>query len=543
MQTLVNSREMKECDGNTIRHFHMPSLVLMERAAVSVYEEIRSRGIDASKTLVACGLGNNGGDGLAVARLLHQSGCDVTILLDWNEKKASEETKHQFDIVQKYGIPVTAELPRQDYTLVVDALFGIGLSREVTGRLREWIEALNACSGFKLAVDIPSGISGDNGQILGCGFLADLTVTFAYAKTGLLLYPGLEYAGTVVVTDIGIDENSWLGKQPGTYALEKSDLSRMPGRLPCSNKGTYGHVLVIAGSRNMSGAAFFSGKAAAVTGCGLVKIFTHADNRVILQQQFPEAILETWREEELETDGLLAPSLDGQAAEAQVHPGTSSPVSDFYAKQVHSGTSLPMHTFYEKLERNLRWADAVVVGPGLGTNAAARRLLEEVLKLAASPVIMDADALNLISQNPGLLEGFLGKAIVTPHLGEMERLTGQNVQEIRRNIVDIARKYAKEHNVICVCKDARTVTALPEGRAYINTSGNQGMATAGAGDVLTGVLAGLVAQGMEPKDAAPFGVFLHGLAGDAIREETGCYGMLATDIIEGVRRVTKELGR
>lgn len=500
MQILVNSREMKEYDSNTIHHFQVPSLVLMERAALGVCGEITNRGIDCSRTLVACGLGNNGGDGLAVARLLYQMGCEVTVLMDWKEEKASPETKRQFEIVQSYGIPVTAKLPRQDYTLVIDAVFGIGLAREVTGKYRELLEDLNTCSGYKLAIDIPSGISGDSGQVLGCGFFADLTVTFAYAKVGLLLYPGLEYAGTTVVKDIGIDGHSWLGKRPAAYALDNSDLFWMPKRRPCSNKGTYGHVLVIAGTRNMSGAAFFSGKAAAVTGCGLVKIFTHSDNRIILQQQFPEAILETWNEEELSGNGFSA-----------------------------------------KLEKNLRWADAVVLGPGLGTGEAAGHILKGVLKLAVSPVILDADALNLLSKTPKALKDFSGKAIVTPHLGEMARLIGQDVQEIRRNIANIAGNYAKEYDVICVCKDARTVTALPGGVYYINTSGNQGMATAGAGDVLTGVLAGLIAQGMEPEEAAPFGVFLHGLAGDAMQKETGCYGMLATDIIEGIRQVTKGL--
>ncbi len=512
MQILVNSREMKECDHNTITHFQMPSLVLMERAALGVWEEIKNRGLDCSKVLVACGLGNNGGDGLAVARLLHQAGAGVTILLDWKEERASEETKHQFEIVRKYGIPVTTELPRQDYTLVIDALFGIGLAREVTGRFREWLEALNECSGYKLAIDIPSGISGDNGQVLGCGFRADLTVTFAYAKTGLLLHPGLEYAGDVVVKDIGIDESSWLLKQPLAYAPERADLSRLPERKPCSNKGTFGHVLVIAGKRNMSGAAFFSGKAAAVTGCGLVKIFTEDSNRVILQQQFPEAILETWSREELGTGGI-------SESRGREEAGADG--------------------FSVKLEKSLRWADAVVLGPGLGTEGTAGRIVKEALTMASVPVILDADALNLMAEDPKILEKASGKAIITPHLGEMGRLTGQKVQEIRQNITSIARNYAKEHNVICICKDARTVTALPEGRYYINTSGNQGMATAGAGDVLTGVLAGLIAQGMAMEEAAPLGVFLHGLAGDAIREETGCYGMLATDIIEGIRRVTR----
>ena len=498
MLALVNSREMKQYDANTIKGFGVPSMVLMERAALSAADALVSRGIDFSRTLVVCGHGNNGGDGLALGRLLHQRGAEVTVVLDGASGHMTEDTIHQLSIVKQYGIPVLTEIPEAAYTLVVDALFGIGLSREVQGRYFTLIERMNALLGFKLALDIPSGIHGDNGQVMGCAFQADLTVTFAYAKTGIMLYPGYIYAGEVQIVDIGIDTYSWQGSAPLVYALEQTDLSLLPGRKQHSNKGSYGRVLVIAGKHNMAGAAFFSGKAAAVTGCGLVKIFTEEDNRIIIQQLFPEAILETYQRKEL---------------------------------------SANRPEFLKCLKESLSWADVVVLGPGLGTGENAQILVREVLSHVMVPIILDADALNIIAEKPAFLKEFEGEAIVTPHMGEMARLKNVSISELQHDMLIAAGSFAQEYQVICVLKDARTVTVLPEGPGYINLSGNAGMATAGSGDVLTGILAGLIAQGLEPKLAAPLGVYLHGLSGDVMVRETGSHGMLATDIIEGIRRV------
>lgn len=508
MRILVNSQEMKQCDANTIERRKVPSLVLMERAALGVVEEICRRDIDRSCCLVVCGLGNNGGDGMAVARLLHQRGSDVTVVCDWKPEKATEQTRAQYEMLKAYEIPivprVAAMLGDRRYPLIIDAIFGIGLSREIEGHWCEEIRALNAMEGYKVAVDIPSGIHADDGRRMGCAFRADLTVTFAYEKTGLLLYPGCEYAGEVVVRDIGIDRYSWFDAKPTAYAYEDSDISRMPTRKDYSNKGTYGKVLVVAGKHNMAGAAYFSGKAAAMTGCGLVKIFTVEENRTIIQQLLPEAILETWTAEETE--------------------------------QCNSG-------FREKIDACVSWADVIVLGPGLGTDSVAEAIVTEVLKLASCPVIVDADALNLLAKNPQPLRIRRGETILTPHMGEMARLTGKSIEELLSSMVNSAATVAKEYRAVCVLKDARTVTALPDGTYYINTSGNNGMSTAGAGDVLTGIIAGLIAQGMSVEEAAPLGVYLHGRAGDAIAEETGCYSMMASDILQGICQITRKLTR
>ena len=527
MRILVNSQEMKQCDTNTIERRKVPSLVLMERAALGVVEEICRRDIDRSCCLVVCGLGNNGGDGMAVARLLHQRGSDVTVVCDWKPEKATEQTRAQYEMLKAYEIPIvpqvaaalgeaeTAQITNgsgsagvsvkiapsayKQYPLIIDAIFGIGLSREIEGHWCEEIRALNAMEGYKVAVDISSGIHADDGRRMGCAFRADLTVTFAYEKTGHLLYPGCEYAGEVAVRDIGIDRYSWFDAKPTAYAYEDSDISRMPTRKDHSNKGTYGKVLVVAGKHNMAGAAYFSGKAAAMTGCGLVKIFTAEDNRTIIQPLLPEAILETWTADRDDLNRRIAVCVS--------------------------------------------WADVIVLGPGLGTDSVAEAIVTEVLQRAACPVIVDADALNLLAKNPQPLRIRQGRTILTPHMGEMARLTGKSIEELSASMVNSAAAVAKEYRAVCVLKDARTVTALPDGTYYVNTSGNNGMSTAGAGDVLTGIIAGLIAQGVIVEEAAPLGVYLHGRAGDAIAEETGCYSMMASDILQGICQITRKFTR
>ncbi len=512
MEIITDSRQMKQCDANTIGHFGVPSLVLMERAALGTAEEIDARltedGAQTGKkktVLCACGLGNNGGDGIAVGRLLYQKGYDVTIVMPPERARISEETKTQMEIAKRYGIPILDSIPERDFSVTVDALFGIGLKRDVAGVYRDYLERMNGRGGLKVAVDVPSGIHSDTGEVMGTAFRADVTVTFAYTKAGLLFYPGAEYAGEVRVKDIGIDERSFLGETPALYRTEEADLARIPKRRGFTNKGSYGKVLTVAGRRNMAGAAFLSAKASYVTGAGLVKAFTSEKNRVILQQLLPEAILATYEEE---PSPLLKPKKKKELEQS--------------------------------LLQELEWATAVVAGPGIGTGETAKALVQGVLGHTSVPVVLDADGLNVLAENLGWLKQAGAPVIVTPHLGEMARLTGLSIPEIQKNLPQVARDFAKEYNVICVLKDARTVTALPDGRAYVNASGNNGMAAAGSGDVLTGVIAGLIAQGMDVWEAAVVGVYLHGAGADRRAEAKGKYALMARDIIDGVGQVMKE---
>lgn len=512
MQYLLSAREMKQIDKNTIEVFGVPSLVLMERAALRVVEVIKKEQIDAAKTLVVCGTGNNGGDGMAVARMLYLEGNSVEVWLIGSLQKCSEETKKQYDILQAYGVPVVeqkegfcAQVCVQDsdlelaqtqtaYTLMIDALFGIGLSRNVEGVYREAIEEMNRLDGQKIAIDIPSGVHADSGAVMGSCFFADHTVTFAYNKTGLCLYPGADAVGKVHVAEIGITKESFLEKEPQMLMPQAQDLTRLPKRKADSNKGTYGKVLVIAGSEEMSGAAYFSAKAAYRSGCGLVKVFTHEKNRSMLTTRLPEAIPVTY---------------DGKK------------------------------NLKESLIAAVQWADVLVLGPGLGMSDTARQIVKVTIQTAAVPIVVDADALNLLSEELEILKGPHTDLIVTPHLGEMSRLVDMPIEYIKKNILMAAQDFSREYNVICVLKDARTITSIPYGKTYVNTSGNHGMATAGSGDVLTGIIAGFLAGGLTPEDAAVLGVYVHGLSGDAIVEKTGYYSLMAEDILDGIKEVLK----
>lgn len=486
MEWLVNAKEMKVCDTNTIDYFGVPSVVLMERAALQTVELIETRRYDTRRILVVCGTGNNGGDGFAIARMLFLKHIQVELLLIGDAKRLTKEANTQYQICRKYEIPLIEEI-QDEYTLVIDALFGIGVSRNLEGTYLDIIEQMNGLHGVKLAVDIPSGISADNGSVMGAAIRADVTVTFGYRKLGLVLYPGAQYAGEVVLADIGITEHSWLQKKPGVMAMEKMDLNRLMRRTPEGNKGTFGKVLVIGGSVNMAGAAYFSAKAAYKSGCGLVRIYTTEENRTMLQTRLPEAILTT------------------------------------YAKGKADNS---------KLTEALSWADVIIIGPGMGTDETARNILELTLKNAAVPVVIDADACNLLAKDAKVLLNPHTDLILTPHLGEMARLSGRSVSYLKENAISFAEEFAREYDVVCVLKDARTVVAIPYGRTYLNLSGNDGMATAGSGDVLSGIIGGLIAQGLHAELAAPAGVYWHGMAGNLAVQERGRHGVMAETIIE-----------
>lgn len=492
MRALVSSREMKQYDKNTIEYYGIASAVLMERAASAVFGEIASRfPKKTNQALIVCGAGNNGGDGFAAARLLHLAGYGVKFLFPMRKESMTEETKAQYHAVKQYGIPEVSEVGEEPFDIVVDALFGIGLSRAIEGDLGRLIDSMGQSVAYKIAIDMPSGISADTGQALGCAFRADLTVTFGFAKIGQLLYPGAEYTGELVVADIGIDENSFLGQKPfGSYGGISEMGALLPGRSAYSNKGSYGKTLIVAGSAHMAGAAYFAAKAAYYSGCGLVRILTPNANREILLTKLPEAIITTYDPKEQNKEELL-----------------------------------------QTLDDCVRWADAVLIGPGIGTDETARLFVSAVLSYQKKTAL-DADALNILSGNMALLEEAKGELAVTPHLGEMSSLTGKSIADIQSGLIREAGGFAKKYNAVCVLKDARTVVGMPNGEFFVNTSGNHGMATGGSGDVLAGFLAGFLAQGMECGKAGILAVCLHGAAGDFAAEEKGPRGLLASDILE-----------
>ncbi|MBU5481539.1 NAD(P)H-hydrate dehydratase [Blautia sp. MSJ-19] len=497
MKQMVMCREMKALDGNTIEQMGVPSCVLMERAALKVVEQMETRFCSSKqveKILCVCGSGNNGGDGVAIARILHLHGYDTAIYLLGNPDHRTEELKRQLMIAANYQVPVVNNLEAEEYTTIVDAIFGVGLTRPVQGIYREVIDVLNQKRAWKVAVDIPSGVDGNTGAELGTAFRADLTVTFAFPKAGLWMYPGKKLAGQVVVADVGI--YGMQDEQVRQWLLEESDIRQFPAKEPDGNKGTFGKVLVVAGSPGMCGAAFLSASGAFASGAGMVRIVTAEANRIPLQTMLPEAML----------------TCD----------------SDF--------------------QKAFDWGDILVIGPGIGTTEEAAAKVHWFLEAAhhsGKPVVLDADGLNLLAQHPKWKKYLGTHVILTPHIGEMSRLTGKTVSEIQSDRIGAARELASELGTICVLKDACTVISAPGGTVWISPAGNPGMATAGSGDVLSGILAGVEAMFLHSTgeishgEKAALGVLLHGVAGDLAAGKTGMAGMKAGDIIRGAAEVLK----
>ncbi len=491
MREIVTAGEMKELDSNTIKTAGIPSLVLMERAALQTAAEItlHLKEREREKILVVCGTGNNGGDGLAIARLLHLQGQNVGYYIAGNEEKMTAETAQQQKIAEYYQVPRVHNLNLNEYTTIVDAIFGVGLSRPVEGDYAKLISKLNQASAYKVAVDIPSGIDSDTGFEKGIAFRADLTVTFAFRKRGLCFYPGRMYGGEIIVADIGI--YSAPGEKIRMHYLEKRDLAMLPERVPYGNKGTFGKVLLVAGSKGMCGAAYLSAAAALKSSAGMVKIQTVEANRIPLQTLLPEA--------------MLTCEFDGK-----------------------------------KNQEMYDWCDVLVIGPGLGTGEQSRERCQWFLSRAASdkkPVVLDADGLNLLAAHEEWKKYISENVILTPHIGEMSRLCKKGIGAIQDRLVETAADYAKETGAVCVLKDACTVVADASGDTYLNLSGNAGMATAGSGDVLSGVLAGIQCMYLSaerksfPALTAALGVYVHGLAGDLAATAVGQRGMTAGDII------------
>ncbi len=476
---------MRALDHNTIKKHNIPSLVLMERAALAVFEQLQS--YDLTNTLVVCGSGNNGGDGIAIARLLHLAGQKVSIFQLGNPNHQSDDCRNQTISALSYGVTFVNNPVYSEYTTIVDAIFGVGLSRMVEGKYKAVIEAINQCEVPVVAVDIPSGINADDGAVMGCAIRADATVTFAFAKTGHLLYPGREYTGRLIICDIGIYENGYEDFEIGKFVFEKSDLRFIPRRRTDGNKGTFGKVLIIAGSKGMAGAALLCSRAAMRSGCGMVKIITHESNRIIMQQSIPEAMISTYTTwEEAITE----------------------------------------------LEKGLAWATVVAAGPGIGVNDISEKMISYLIRNCSLPLVLDADALNVLSSHLDLLKEKKAQCIITPHLGEMSRLTGRSIKEIKGNFIDTAKAFSEKYQICCVLKDAVTCVATADHKIFLNCLGNSGMATAGSGDVLTGIIASLVAQNTPIDYCGALGTFIHGLAGDAAKEKCGEAFLMAEDLIK-----------
>lgn len=489
MEQIVTGSQMKALDKATIDEMGIPSLVLMERAALSVCDAMEKEGFLSGRILLLCGGGNNGADGVAAARILTLRGYKADVCILGNPEHFTQEMKKQIEIAEKYGISFVKTYQCSEYTTIVDSLLGVGLSRNLEGKYKKAVEDINKSGCRVAAVDIPSGICADTGKILGEAVKADLTVTFAYKKAGMCLYPGAAYTGKIITADIGIYRHTFPLSDTEVFACGQEDLRKIK-RNPSGNKGTFGKIFLIAGSRDIFGAAYLSGLAAMRAGAGMLKICTRKENRQLFSC-FPEAMLLTYDDE---TD-----------LKAAVREG-------------------------------LAWADTAGMGPGVGTGLQAQILLETLLEECTCPLVLDADAINILPKYKEKLKKCRAQVILTPHLGEFSRLTDIEISAWKEDPVRITREAAKEYRAIMVCKDARTIVS--DGTCcWINLSGNDGMATAGSGDVLTGTILGLLAQKIMPREAAVLGVCLHGCAGDRTAKVKGRAGMLAGDMIQGISEI------
>lgn len=495
MRAIVKSSEMKAYDNYTIEKIEIPSLLLMERAALAVVNVIRDKIRKKTKMLVVAGNGNNGGDALAAGRMLAQEGTEVYFSMPGLNGKVSKETEKQIRILRNLGFSIHDKFPKEEYDIVIDGLFGIGLTRPIEGIYKEAVMHINHLKengAYVVSCDIPSGICADTGKVLGQGVKADVTVTFQYAKAGHYFYPGREYTGELQIASIGIVGEKTAGLSASYHTLEEANVKELlPVREPSGNKGSFGKVLLMAGSKDMCGAAILCGKAILHTGAGMVKIITPQANREIIQQTLPEAMLYTY-EKMPQEDALM---------------------------------------------ESIRWADVMVAGPGIGKSDASKMILTCLLQQGKKPFVADADALNLIAEDADLQQMVQtyqkNQLIITPHPGEFIRVSGLSMEEYKNNPGKHIKELADEFSCIVVGKDAVTMVAQPEDeKLYMNLTGNDGMATAGSGDVLAGIIGGLLAQKVIPEKAAVLGVYLHGCAGDKAADKKSRYAVTASDLIE-----------
>lgn len=500
MRYLVNAEQMKAIDTYSIEQIGIPSLVLMEKAAMQVADAVLLQAKKEDKIIAVCGAGNNGGDGIAAARILKEAGLNVSVLFAGEEDRATKQTKKQLEIGSNLELSIINDtkpfnkVELSEYTIIIDAVFGIGLSKPITGKYESLIKNINEARARVFSVDVPSGISADTGAVMGTAVKADVTVTFGYTKLGLILYPGADYAGKVITADIGFPKKAEESVNLHTFVYDREDKKRLPPRMPYSNKGTYGKVLVIAGSKNMAGAAYFAAKSAYLCGAGLVKILTCEENRTILQNLLPEALLTTYSGENIEDAWFL---------------------------------------------KELSWATTIVIGPGISEQGAAEKMVDLVLLNSTVPTVMDADALNLLAKKDEFYRIFQkDHFIITPHLKEMSRLVSCEVRDIICDIPGFTRNLSKDKRFVLVLKDARTFV-VKDNKTYVNTTGNSGMAAGGSGDILSGMTAGLLAQGMDVFEAAKLSVYLHGCCGDEAAADYGEYAMTAQDIIEKLKAVVR----
>lgn len=511
---VATSQEMQNIDRRAGEEFGIPTLLLMENAALGVIRILEEMygPVKGEKITVVCGKGNNGGDGLAAARQLHNRGARVQVYLLSEQAALKGDAAVNLDIVLKMGIEVYSSglydiqalrIALNHSHVIIDAILGTGLSSPVTGEYGEVIGLINDSGRPVVAVDIPTGINSDTGEVMGRAVKAAATVSFAIPKRGHLLYPGCEFTGRLHIADISIPRAAIEKEAIYLHLLTEEEMRELtPSRPAESHKGSFGHVLVIAGSIGKGGAAAMTALSCLRTGAGLVTLAVPESVQPIVAEKVTEVM--------------------------------TCPLAETVEKTIALAAM-------EKILELSRDKEAVAIGPGLTTHKETAEITRRLIREIEAPVVMDADAINALAGHLDVLRDRRFPTILTPHPGEMGRLTGKGAADVQRDRIGIARTFAMAHRIHLVLKGAHTVIAEPSGGVHLSPTGNPGMGTAGTGDALTGIIAGLIAQGMNISAAVRLGVYLHGLAGDMAAKDIGMVGMIAGDLIARIPAAIRHL--
>jgi NAD(P)H-hydrate epimerase len=513
---LVYATEMQEMDRLTIEAFGIPGRVLMENAGRGATEILLRKKPDIHNKSVGiiAGRGNNGGDGFVMARYLVQKGIKVVVYLLTDRDRVVGDAAANLHLLEPLEVPVVELRDREEFCknielmlkhdIWIDAILGTGLKSDVKGFFREIIEFINSLKKYIFSVDIPSGLNSDTGLPCGIAARANATATFAFAKTGHILYPGAEYTGDLEIVDIGIPPHIADEVGPRQYLITP-DMVRfhIRSRKPDAHKGDAGHLLVVAASTGKTGAAAMTAGSAMRVGAGLVTLGIPESLNHVLETQLIEAMTFPLPER---TAGILG----GEDA-------------------------------FVKIMALMPGKQCLATGPGLGTDPDTIELICRIVQACEIPIVIDADGLNSLVGRTDILNKLKAPAVLTPHPGEMARLANITTREVQSNRISCAREFALKFNVHIVLKGACTVIAHPDGSIYVNTTGNPGMASGGMGDVLTGIIAGLITQGLSIKKAAQVGVFLHGATADHLSEKIGPTGFLATEVMDEIPQQIKRV--
>jgi len=490
--------EMRELDRKAIEEFGIPAELLMENAGQAVYFALLNEfGIAGKRFVIFCGLGNNGGDGLVVARKIHSAGGAVKVFVLGDPDTFKGAAKTNFDIISRLPVEMrrieSAEEAQTEVAhcdCIVDAILGTGLTREVTGLYRDVIELINRSGKTVFSVDIPSGIHGDTGKAMGVAIQADVTVTFGLPKIGNFLFPGYDLGGKLYVSHISFPPSMY---DADALKIEIRPLAEMPPRDKDGHKSDFGQVLFIAGAAGYLGAPYFSASSFLKAGGGYSRLAA------------PRSIV---------------PFIGSKGSEIVFHPQAET---DAGSIALQNKSALLM------LSKRM---DMVVVGPGLSLDTETQRLIRELTAEIDKPLLIDGDGITAVCQDLEIVKGRQAATILTPHLGEMSRITGTSLREIDDDKIGVLQRTTADLNATIVLKGAHSLIGHPDGRVFVNTSGNSGMATAGSGDVLTGTIAAMFGLGLPLQTAVRQGVFVHGLAGDLAAEDRGEDGITAQDILD-----------